>query len=110
MSRLRIADLSFCDTENDDSEKVKGGMSYDFLRTYYPSFADKFYFPTVKSGWELVDQSFAKDGSRTSSYYNRDSGDFTIVESKGNYKAFSITTKKYFDNGESSSSVAFAGY
>ncbi|MEA5597863.1 hypothetical protein [Rivularia sp. UHCC 0363] len=107
MNRLNIADLSFCDTEINDSEKVKGGMLYDSLELYYGYLAN-FSFPIAKSDLKLVEQSLAKGGYKTSYYYDEKSGDIAILASKGNGKSFSSNTISYLSNGERSSSFEFA--
>jgi len=110
MSRLKIADLSFCETEFDISEKVKGGMSFlDYFATYSRSYSN-FPFPATKSNFKLVEQSLAKDGYKTSYFYDDATGDFALVASKGNGRgqAFSGVTQRYFPNGRNVSSFASA--
>lgn len=112
MSRLKVADLSFCETEFDDSEQVKGGMSYlgYILSSYgYGTSAD-FSSPVSKSEIQLVEQSLTRNGYETSYFYDKNTGDFAIVASKenGSAKAFSGVTKSYYPYGRGVSSIASA--
>lgn len=110
MSKLKVADLSFCETEFDSSEKVKGGMSvFDSLLSSYRANAN-FSSPAAKSDVQLVEQSLAKDGYKTSYFYDDSTGDFAIVASKGNgnAKTFSGVAKSYYPNGRNVSSLASA--
>lgn len=110
MSRLKVTDLSFCETEFDASERVKGGMlSVDYFASY-SSFGADFPSPAAKSNFQLVEQSLAKDGYQTSYYYDNSTGGFALVATKGNgsAKASSKVTKSYFYNGQYVSSIASA--
>jgi len=110
MSRLKVADLSFCETEYESSEKVQGGMSvFDYLLSSYRASAN-FSSPAAKSDINRVEQSLAKNGYKTSYFYDDATGDFAIVASKrnGNAKAFSGVAKSYYPNGRNVSSLASA--
>ena len=110
MSRLKVADLSFCETEFDSSEKVKGGMSvFDYILSSYRIGAN-FSSPVTKSEMNLVEQPLAKNGYETSYFYDEKTGTYAIVSSKGNgsAKAFSGVAKSYYPNGKNVSSIASA--
>ncbi|WP_414622987.1 hypothetical protein [Calothrix sp. CCY 0018] len=110
MSKFKIADLSFCETEINDSEKVKGGASISESLAPYLSYHKDFYFPNAKSGFKLAEKSLAKYGYKTSYFYDDATGDFAIVVSKasGNGKAYSEASKGYTSNGIRNSAKSFA--
>ena len=110
MSRFKIADLSFCETEVNDSEKVTGGASISEYLSPYFSYYDDFYFPSANSGFKLAEKSLTKHGYETSYFYDDATGDFAVVVSKasGNGKAYSQASKSYSSNGKIVSAKAFA--
>ncbi|MCJ8281656.1 MAG: hypothetical protein MJK14_17815 [Rivularia sp. ALOHA_DT_140] len=101
---MKVVDLSFCETDVDNYRKVKGGKSsLDSLLSHYRTkFAD-YSFPVAKSDWKLVEQSLAKDGYKTSYYYDDATGSYTLSASKkyGSGKTYSGLAKHYFYNGKS---------
>lgn len=110
MNRLTIDDLSFCETEFNNTERVKGGMSIsDVLSSYYSPYADS-SFPIANSDLKLAEQSLAKDGYQARYYYDDATGDFVMVASQeyGSGTAFSRVSKSYVSNGRSVNAFALA--
>ncbi|AFY52965.1 hypothetical protein Riv7116_0361 [Rivularia sp. PCC 7116] len=110
MSRLKITDLSFCKTDINDSEKVRGGASISESLAPHFSYYDDFYFPSANSGFKLAEKSLTKYGYKTSYFYDDATGDFAVVVSKakGNGKAYSQASSSYAYKGKIASAKAFA--
>jgi hypothetical protein len=110
MSRFTIADLSFCETEINDSEKVRGGYSSaDYLVSYFSDRKD-FYSPSANSGFKLAERLLAKYGYEVSYSPDGAKGDFTVVKSKayGNGKTYSQASSSYGYKGKAASAKSYA--
>jgi hypothetical protein len=111
MSKLKIANLSFCETDIDSSRKVRGGNSdFNSLLSYYRSKFGNFSSAIGKSDVESLKKSFAKRGYKVSYGYDDATGGYSLAVSKKEDKknAYSGATKSYFYNGKSMSSYSSA--
>lgn len=78
MSKLKIPDLSFCETELDNSCQVKGGMlgqPFSFHRYY------QFLLPLEESEMEVLEESVT-DGSRTTYFYDEETDSSGVLVSQ----------------------------
>lgn len=101
MSRLKIADLSFCETEVENSGQIKGGMSSTISFTYlFPSFS-RFLLPIEESSVEVLGESIGKDGEKIRYFYDEeiDGYGFEISKENGNSKMISRVLRGNSSNG-----------
>ena len=80
MSKLKIPDLSFCETELDNSDQVRGGMS---RHLYFPfSFYSGFWLPFRESEMEVIEESLAENGSKRTYFYDEETDSSGVLVSK----------------------------
>ena len=105
MSKLKIADLSFFETELNNSGKIKGGISHIFRPFYY-----RFLFPVDESDMEVLEESVTENGSKTTYFYDEETDSSGIIVSKETEtgKVMSVVSEGTVPNGRYASSSALA--
>ncbi|MEO1372799.1 MAG: hypothetical protein AAFW70_00430 [Cyanobacteria bacterium J06635_10] len=108
MSKLEITDLSFCETELEDSGKVKGGMS-SFFSYVSPSFY-RFLRPIEEYDVEILEESVGEDGEKIKYFYDRetDSSGVEVSKETGSGKIMSTVVEGNINGGKFARSSAFA--
>ena len=106
MSKLKIADLSFFETELNNSGKIKGGISHKFRPFYYY----RFLFPVDESDMEVLEESVTENGSKTTYFYDEETDSSGIIVSKETEtgKVMSVVAEGTVPNGRYASSSALA--
>ncbi len=88
MSRLEIAELSFCETELENSGQIKGGMSSTnrFSSFSFGAFPRLISIPSLKSDSdiEILEESEGKDGEKIKYFYDKGIDGFGVEVSKEN--------------------------
>ncbi len=84
MSRLKIADLSFCETELENSGKIKGGMSSTISFSYFFPSLSRFLLPIEGSDVEVLEESVGKDGEKIRYFYDEELDGYGVEISKQN--------------------------
>ncbi len=80
MSKLKINDLTFCETELDNNSQVRGGMS---RHLYFPlSSYSGFWLPFRVSDVEVLEESVTEDGSKRTYFYDEETDSSGILVSK----------------------------
>lgn len=106
MSRLKIADLSFCETEFNNCSQVKGGMS--FIRRTYRS-RTSFLLPIEEADLEVVDKSVTENELMIDfSSENIDNSEVLVLKKDGNSAAISSIFEGPLPGGKFTSALAVA--
>ncbi|MGD1910483.1 MAG: hypothetical protein ACFB2X_06415 [Rivularia sp. (in: cyanobacteria)] len=107
MNRLKIADLSFCETEFEDSAKVEGGMS-SFFSYSFPF--QNFFLPIDESEVEILEELVGKNGDKIRYFYDEETNSSGVVISKetDSSKVMSTVLGGDIYGGRYVKSVAFA--
>lgn len=108
MKRLEITDLSFCETELEDSDKVNGGIS-SFFSLIHP-FYSKFLLPIQESEVEVLEQSVGKNGEIITYFADQETNisGLQVSNETGSGKAVSTVITGNFSGGDFVRSSAFA--
>jgi len=76
MSRLEIADLSFCETEFENSGKVQGGRRLPLSPRL--SF-NNFLLPVEESELEILEESVGKNGEKMRYFFDKETDSSGVV-------------------------------
>lgn len=107
MSKLKISDLSFYETDFDNSSQVRGGMSlkhYLSLRFRY----SRLLFPIEESEVEFLEESVGKKGETIRYFYDETVDGYGFVVSKDTDSGTVLfgVAERNVPNGKSVSSFA----
>lgn len=87
MSRLEIAELSFFETELENSVQIKGGMSFEerLSSLSFGNFPRRLIsIPVLDSDIEVLEESEGKDGEKIRRFRVGETGGFGVEISKEN--------------------------
>ena len=101
MSRLKIADLSFCETELEKIGQIKGGMSSTISFSYLSLPFSRFLLPIEASDVEVLEESVGKNGEKIRYFYDQeiDGYGFEISKENGTGKVISRVLTGNASNG-----------